>query len=416
MDLIIENIEQAIVETKKKIKHNLPDLKGVFHDLERSLEEEVNQIESLKRDGQSIIPEIRYEAIDNRQIDDDMVRLVKQRGCVIVREVFPRARVEVWNDELAEYIATNGYFEQCKEKAHLDKYFAALDAGKPQVFGIYWSRPQVLARQDEAMAKTKTWLNQLWQSQHNGEQIFNPMQECTYVDRVRQREPGDSSFGLSPHLDAGSVERWLDEGYRKVYRHIFSGNWQDYDPFYAAYRTETSEIPSPAVAHVFRTFQGWTALTPQGPNDGTLRLIPISRAVAYVLLRALLDDVPDDSLCDALPSRALTVSAQWHGMLLRALVSIPVLYPGDTVWWHPDVTHSVEERHNGIDYSSVMYIGASPFCEKNSVYLKGQGERFIAGESPPDFAPENYETQYRGRATLEDLTDLGKKQMGFLPW
>ena len=38
------------------------------------------------------------------------------------------------------------------------------------------------------------------------------------------------------------------------------------------------EIPSPAVCSMFRTFQGWTALTRQGKGDGTLQLIPIANA------------------------------------------------------------------------------------------------------------------------------------------
>jgi hypothetical protein len=63
-----------------------------------------------------------------------------------------------------------------------------------------------------------------------------------------------------------------------------------------------------------------------------------------------------------------------------------------------------------------MYIGASPLCKKNSDYLKIQGERFLSGESAPDFSAEDYEVNYNGRATLDDLTDLGKKQMGFMPW
>lgn len=40
-----------------------------------------------------------------------------------------------------------------------------------------------------------------------------------------------------------------------------------YNPFSAAHRTETQEIPSPAVCSMFRTFQAWTALTAQGPGD-----------------------------------------------------------------------------------------------------------------------------------------------------
>ena len=416
MDLIIDNIKQAIVDTKRQLRTNLPELKGIFQDLENEIKIEVDLIEDLVNERKAVIPEVNFEAIENHQVDGEIVASIKHRGCAVIRNVFPKSKVDMWNDELVEYITVNGYYEQCQEKAHLDQYFSGLQSGKPQVFGIYWSRPQVLARQDESMAKTKSWLNNLWNWNQNGNSIFDPDMECTYADRIRRREPGDNTFGLSPHTDAGSIERWIDKGYQRVYRHIYSGNWQDYDPFDATYRTEISEIPSPAVSHVFRTFQGWTALTQQGPNDGTLKLIPIARNIVYTLYRALLDDVPEDSLCGALPGRALDTSPEWHDLSLRALVSIPKLYPGDTVWWHPDLTHAVEDLHAGENFSNVMYIGASPLCKKNSDYLKIQGQRFLAGESAPDFAPENYEVSYQGRATIEDLSDLGKKQMGLIPW
>ena len=416
MDLIIDNINQAIVDTKKQLKKNLPELKGIFKDLESDIKADVSLIENLIRDGKTVIPEINYEAIKNEQVDKTIIASIKHRGCVVIRNVFPKSQVEDWNDELVEYITENGYYEQCQEKAHLDQYFSTLQSGKPQVFGIYWSRPQVLARQDKRMAKTKAWLNNLWMCEQNGEFGIDSNKECTYADRIRRREPGDNTFGLSPHTDAGSIERWIDKGYQRVYRHVFSGTWQDYDPFDATYRTEISEIPSPAVSHVFRTFQGWTALTEQGPNDGTLKLIPIVRNIVYILYRALLDDVPEDSLCGALPGKALNTSPEWHDLPLRGLVSIPNLFPGDTVWWHPDLTHAVEDLHAGNNFSNVMYIGASPLCKKNSDYLETQGQCFLAGKSAPDFAAENYEVSYGGRATIDDLTDLGRKQMGLMPW
>ena len=39
--------------------------------------------------------------------------------------------------------------------------------------------------------------------------------KLVYADRVRRREPGDDTLGLSPHCDAGSVERWIDKAYQK---------------------------------------------------------------------------------------------------------------------------------------------------------------------------------------------------------
>ncbi len=92
---------------------------------------------------------------------------------------------------------------------------------------------------------------------------------------------------------------------------------------------------------VFRTFQGWTALSDMLPGQGLLHVVPIPEAMAYVLLRPLLDDVPEDELCGVAPGRVLPVSEQWHPLLIEALTSIPKLEAGDSVWWHCDVIHSV---------------------------------------------------------------------------
>ena len=162
---------------------------------------------------------------------------------------------------------------------------------------------------------------------------------------------------------------------------------------------------------MFRTFQGWTALTTQGPGDGTLSLLPIASSISYFLTRALQADVAEDDLCGATPGRALGASEEWHAEILEALTVIPTVNPGDTVWWHPDVIHSVADEHRGSDYANVIYIGASPKCAKNEAYARKQAQAFLSGESAPDFAPENYEVDFKGRATEDDLTEMGRAQM-----
>jgi len=134
--------------------------------------------------------------------------------------------------------------------------------------------------------------------------------------------------------------------------------------------------------------------------------------MAWMLLRAMQDDIGDDDLCGASGGKALAVSEQHHAPLLRGLVSIPRMNAGDTVWWHPEVIHAVENEHRGDGYSNVMYIGAAPDCGKNQAFLKEQLKCFVEGRSSPDFAPENYEVNYDGRATLKHLTPLGRQQMG----
>jgi hypothetical protein len=196
---------------------------------------------------------------------------------------------------------------------------------------------------------------------------------------------------------------------------VFSGNWREYSAFDAAWRPDVQEFPSPAVCSMLRTFQGWTALTRQGQGDGTLQLVPIANSMVYMLLRALQDDVPETELCGAKPGRALSFQAEWHALLLEALTSIPLMQPGDTVFWHSDVVHAVENDHKGAGYSNVMYIPATVGCEKNAAYLPKQATAFLEGKKPPDFAPDNFEIGFIGRATEVDLTPLGRSQMGLPP-
>ena len=89
--------------------------------------------------------------------------------------------------------------------------------------------------------------------------------------------------------------------------------------------------------------------------------------------------------------------------------------PGDTVFWHSDVVHAVENEHRGSGYSNVMYIASIPGCEKNTAYLAKQAPAFLSGKTPPDFAPDDFEVDFKGRGTEEDLTPLGRSQLGLAP-
>ena len=401
--------EIDIAKLKSKLKDYSKDYKENFNKIEKYIKSEIEEISKLKASKKSIIPEISFNQISNR--NTQIVESIKKRGCVIIRDVFENLTIERLNNDLEKYIEENNYYDDQKMKSGLDNYFSDLKSSKPQIMGLYWSKAQMEIRHSENMLKVKNWLNNLWIYKNDEYEVFDPNKELSYADRVRRREPGDNTLGLSPHCDAGSVERWSDDYYQKIYKDIFSDNFLKFNPFDAKYRDKTTEFESPAVAHVFRTFQGWTALTEQGPNDGTLQLIPIAKAMAYILTRALLDDVPKDELCGSKLGKALSVNKEYHSLLLEGLISIPIMKPGDTVWWHPDVVHAVEEKHLGKNYSNVVYVGSTPYCKKNLDYVRKQAKKFLKGESPPDFAAEDFETNYKGRIKIENLTPLAKKQL-----
>ena len=414
MSIDSTNIQEQICRLKFTVNKNCPDTKDRFREIETRVTEDIKTIESYNNKGKSVIPEIIFSDIVKNQVDNKTIESIRRCGTVIIKNVFPREISEEWYNQLNNYLVKNGYYEQ--DDPGLDNYFSDLKADKPQICAVYWSKTQVQARQTTEMSQTRSFLNRIWNYKKNSIIHFDPDRECTYADRVRMRQPGDTSLGLSPHVDGGSIERWLGENYQHVYRSLFHGDWKHYNPFDGEFRTEVEGIDSPAVCRAFRTWQGWTALTPQGPGDGTLQLIPTILSIAYVMIRPFMQDVPEEILCGAEEGRAQAITEEWHALLLRGLVSIPKVEPGDTVWWHSDVVHAVEHEHKGKDVSSVMYIGCAPLCERNMHYLERQKQTFLEGRSSPDFAPEDYEKNYPDRSTMKDLNELGMKQMGFKTW
>ncbi len=414
MPFVVDDLPEAIRAAKKKLRAMNPNYAKTFKEVEVEMKRKVAEIVKERESGAEVIPVVHYEDIASGKVPEALRTKIRERGACVIRRVFDPEKATQWDKDLAQYVEVNGLDAKLANAAE-DKYFSGLAASKPQIYGVYWSRPQVLARESESLTNARIFLNNLWKSESEGRRHFDPNQVPVYADRIRRRPPGASSLGLSPHVDGGSVERWLEGNFQKVYRHVFSGDWRSYDPWDAAYRVDVQEIDSPAACSMFRTFQGWTALTRQGKGDGTLQLIPIANSLIYVMLRALQDDVAEDDLCGAKPSRTLSVLPEWHVTLMNAVTSIPLMQPGDTVFWHSDCVHAVENEHKGEGWSNVMYIGSTVGCDKNWAYVEQQKAKFLEGRTPPNFAPDDFEVDFLGRATVDDLTPLGKSQLGLLP-
>ena len=405
-----DDIPRAIRETKAELRKRIGDVAGAFAQAEAAVRAEVAEVVAQRERGEQVWPVVQFADIAAGTVPADLVAAVRRRGCAVVKGTFARDRAEAWDAELVSYLDRNDFAGQYRYVD--DGIFGGLSASKPSIFPIYWSRPQMEAREDAGMVAVRGFLNSFWKHESEGRVWFDPSRDTAYPDRVRRREPGTDSAGLSAHTDSGSIERWLLPAYQKVFREVFTGNPQAYDPWDGAYRTEVHEFDSTVMCSAFRTFQGWTALSDMAPTEGVLHVVPIPSAMAYLLLRALQDDVADDDLCGAANGQALPISERWHPALMPALTPIPAVEPGDTVWWHGDMIHSVGPVQDQQGWGNVMYIPASPHCEKNAAYAAECGEAFRKGVSPSDFAAENYEVDWVGRPTVEDLSPVGRAQLG----
>ncbi|WP_339027802.1 DUF1479 domain-containing protein [Leclercia pneumoniae] len=402
----------AIRQMKRELRAQIGDVQAVFNRLHAKIADRVAEIAALKKSGDPVWPVIPFANVKNGTLSEAQRAAVKRRGCAVIKGHFPREQALAWDNAMLDYLDRNHFDEVYKGPG--DNFFGTLTASRPEIYPIYWSQAQMQARQSEEMAQVQSFLNRLWTFESNGKQWFNPDVSVIYPDRIRRRPPGTTSKGLGAHTDSGALERWLLPAYQQVFARVFDGNVDEYDPWNAAHRTDVEEytVDNTTKCSVFRTFQGWTALSDMIPDQGLLHVVPIPEAMAYVLLRPLLDDVPEDELCGVAPGRVLPISEKWHPLLIEALTSIPALEAGDSVWWHCDVIHSVAPVENQQGWGNVMYIPAAPMCEKNLAYAKKVKAALETGASPGDFPREDYETDWQDRFTLNDLNIHGKRALG----
>ena len=57
------------------------------------------------------------------------------------------------------------------------------------------------------------------------------------------------------------------------------------------------------------------------------------------MMRPFIKDVAVDELPGYHERKIFYLSPKYHALLRDKLVSIPKVFPGDTVWWHPDLIH-----------------------------------------------------------------------------
>lgn len=302
----------------------------------------------------------------------------------------------------------------------------------PFVLNLYYSPTQMSARSHPNMLKLTNALNTWW---HDDTESSIPSQ-LSYTDGVRIRPPGVEFYGLGPHIDAGSLTRWADPTYSSVYHAVFSGHPELLDNYDLTTRKDAQTALFTGAAHsrVFRAFQGWTALTEAGPGEGSLMLYPnVKWTIAYVLLRPFFSPPSEDPTCldasrwtfdpttDWFPgtwkddSQLLSPTSHPHLRLKECMVSVPRMYPGDTVWWHADMCHAVEVEHNGPGDASVMYIAATPSTKSNKTYMKGQKDRFLKYEPPEDFSGGSIEANFKGFPGEKGILsgEEGRRAFGF---
>ncbi|KAK7461877.1 hypothetical protein VKT23_008311 [Stygiomarasmius scandens] len=418
--------EQHLLDIKKEIASSFPDFQArVTNAWVEIIDELSKAADKISSVGPDYIPQVNLSELSS--LSPEKVNEIRRKGTVVIRDVVDDADAISWKQQLKEFVAANPDIEGFPEN-------------NKQFFQLYWTRPQVQARSHPNMMVACSWLNNLYRVPANSKQLegVDLNTPLTYADRFRIRHPGVAWDAHPPHIDGGAIERWEDPAFRTCFEDILSGNWRQHDPYGLSGRlnARASLYERPNQASIFRTFQGWLAMSETAPTQGTLKVFPdVLLSNAYLILRPFFRPlVPVDSkeILDAKNWEFDISSPDFPGIIPRdggytgprptpdlhphlflekTMTSVPKVMPGDTVFWHCDVVHSVEQEHTGMEDSAVMYIPAMPSCPLNQAYVERQKECFLNGMRPPDF-PKGTE-QYSGTGTPKDiLSAMGQRAMG----
>ncbi|KAI1127469.1 hypothetical protein F5Y10DRAFT_278141 [Nemania abortiva] len=452
-----------------KLKRNMiacreKDVAESFYRLLRALRREADEIAAR---GSDVIPTIDYFDIHDISKASAFQNALRKRGVAVIKRVVPLTVAQTWKEETLEYIAENPH------RGHPSSH-----DNNPQLFDLYWSPSQVRARVDSRLLDAQRFAMRTWHAS-DSRSLVSAEYPVVYADRVRVRTPEDvSPLVGSAHVDNGSVERWEPDGYGAsgTYSTVFSGRWEDYDPWDSSPRLHitTDLYNRSGSCSMFRMFQGFLSLSALPAGSGALTVCPMLQlSTAYLLLRPFftpryknpaasmndgdmglgmgsgsgrrteldflhpnnwnLNVTQTSILHGAVPGYVQELSGALHPhlQLHRTMVSVPDLEPGDYVIWHPDVVHAVDAAYS-YSYSpsssaftaTILYIPSCPLTQTNALYLSRQRRAFLLGLAAPDFAEAGSgaagERDHAGRAGVQDVADAGGedglRSMGLAPF
>src|SRR4029453_13899791 len=99
MRLHIENLPDAIRTAKTNLRRALPNYAGVFHEVEREMQQRAADIARDRDAGRAVIPAVEYADIERGSVAPSAVAAIKDRGACIIRRVFAPEQVDEWRSE-----------------------------------------------------------------------------------------------------------------------------------------------------------------------------------------------------------------------------------------------------------------------------------------------------------------------------
>lgn len=130
--------------------------------------------ERLARWHSQMIPEVQFSAVEANEgeLPEGSKQALKEHGTIIVRGLVSQDKALEWKQRIRNYVKVN-------------PSTTGFPADDPQVYELYWSKPQLEARAHHNMLTAQAALNKVWSAAP--EDPVDTGIPVTYCDRLRIR-------------------------------------------------------------------------------------------------------------------------------------------------------------------------------------------------------------------------------------
>ena len=139
--------------------------------VEQRVRAEVGEIIAARNRGEVVWPVIDYADIEAGAVPAHALANLRRRGCLVVRGHFDRGQALAWDRDIVNYVDSNAFFENYRGPG--DDFFGSVGS-RPEIYPIYWSTPQMQARQSDRMARVQAFLNRQWKHDSEGVCVVRP--------------------------------------------------------------------------------------------------------------------------------------------------------------------------------------------------------------------------------------------------
>ena len=107
-----DDISVAIRTFKQQLREQIGDVEALFARVSQRIESAIAEAKEEEQRYGTAWPIVTQESIAQGEVSNETLARIKRRGCVVVKQQFPREQALAWDQSLLDYLDLNDFDAQ----------------------------------------------------------------------------------------------------------------------------------------------------------------------------------------------------------------------------------------------------------------------------------------------------------------